>query len=258
MSAGHKRERKYRECGLLFAWKVPDSSSWASFASIVIVALLTTVLLGAVRVRIVPPPRVIERKASTVLVPEYGEGREWSVRAEEGGPFPSKFTPSESPVVKAMETDLIEKSLSEPYQPRLADFVEDTRSLLTVAPRGERVFPRSSEESIAKPVASTAPLMPMIRPLSTLPPGAWPESLPRFDADVTPKMAAATWRFMVEIGERGRVMNSISLDGTALAGSDEAAASARMIGDWLSQVRFGPAAVGAGWIGVEVGFSRKP
>lgn len=257
MSAGHKRERKYRECGLLFAWKVPDSSGWASFTALLIVSLLTTALLGAVRVRIVPPPRVIERKASTVLVPEYGEGREWSVRAEEGGPFPAKFNPSESPVVKAIETEWIDRSLAPRYRPALADFVESSDTPLTVSPRGERVFPKLGSVTEPKADVRVTPLMPMIRPLSPLPVGVWPEELPYFDGVVTPKMAAASWRFMVEVGERGRVLNSVSLDGATLDGSDEAAASSRLIGGWLSQVRFGPSTK-PGWIGLEVEFSRKP
>ena len=64
MSA-NKRELLDRECGLTFSWRSPESSGWGTFSAIVLVSLLATGFLGVVRVRIMPPPRIIERHAGS-------------------------------------------------------------------------------------------------------------------------------------------------------------------------------------------------
>jgi len=251
MNTGTKRERRDRECGLTFAWRIPESSKWAGILSFFIVALLTTVLFATVRVSVMPTPRVIERKATATLVPDWGDGRAWALRAEEEGPFPAAFDPAESVEFQTLEAKAFaELSTKSCRAVHLKDLPDETdAAALPVAVRGERVFPAQPTLEEKVPPTELPPLVPSLTVLSKLPPDSLPRTFPDFDGPVTPAMAAATWHFTLEIGKGGRVK-----DLTSLEGGDEGASKA--IGDWLAQVRFGPGA--AGWIGVEVGFNRKP
>ena len=98
-----KRTRRERECGLGFAWQLPESSTWALFCAVAITGALAVALFGGLRVRVVPPPRVIERKAEAVMIPADAEGRNWEILAQEAGPFPTRFEPASWPAMRALD-----------------------------------------------------------------------------------------------------------------------------------------------------------
>ncbi|MGC4017076.1 MAG: hypothetical protein QM755_21570 [Luteolibacter sp.] len=253
---GTKRERRDRACGLIFAWRVGDTFHVATWMSVVIVVLLGALLLGTVKVRVVPPPRIIERKASTVLVPETTEGRAWVVRAEEEGPFPARFRPGDSEIVRAMEEELLGRPADEPgYRAVLRPFPKESGpGAVLVAARGERVFPVQPPLEPPFAEAAPSPLRPSLTLLAKLPADARPAELPPFYDPVTPEMAAIPWQYMVELDSQGRALRCVSLDGGKPDGEQDE--FSRTLGSWLCHVRFGPGAAKAGWVGVEINFSR--
>ncbi|BCU79620.1 hypothetical protein [Luteolibacter sp. LG18] len=255
---GTKRERKDRASGLIFAWRVGDTFHVATWVSVAIVALLVVILLGTVKVRVVPPPRIIERKASVVLVPRTVEGREWEVRADEEGPFPARFRPEESPIVQALDREMFRPPVTAAgYRSPLREFPRDgAAGGMQVAARGERVFPPQPPLEPLPKEAAPAPLVPGLTMLSKLPADAKPAELPRFQGEVSPEMAATTWQFLVEVGEKGHALRCVALDGAKPDGEQDD--FSRALGTWLCQVHFGPGAAKAGWIAVEIHFSRVP
>lgn len=255
---GTKRERRDRASGLIFAWRVGDTFHVATWMSVSIVILLGAFLLGSIKVRVVPPPRIIERKAAVVLVPNTAEGHAWVVRAEEEGPFPARFRPAESEIVRTMKEEIFRDPVTRPaYRGALREFPQDSGpAAVQVAARGERVFPSQQALEPGVVEAQPLPLQPVLTLLAKLPVDARPQELPPFPDTVSPEMAATTWQYMVEIGAGGRALRCVALDGGKPEGQQDG--FARSLGSWLCHVRFGPGAAKAGWVGVEISFSRKP
>ncbi|MFD0894066.1 hypothetical protein KBB96_03010 [Luteolibacter ambystomatis] len=255
---GTKRERRDRASGLIFAWRVGDTFHVATWMSVAIVILLGAFLLGTLKVRVVPPPRIIERKAAVVLVPNTADGHAWVVRAEEEGPFPARFRPADSGIVREMKEDLFRDPVSRPaYRAVLREFPQDTGpGAVQVAARGERVFPPQLLPESAPVEMDAQPLRPVLTLLAKLPADARPQELPPFPEPMSPEMAATTWQYMVEIGPGGRALRCVALDGGKPEGQQDG--FARSLGSWLCHVRFGPGAAKAGWVGVEISFSRTP
>ena len=253
--SGNKREERDRDSGLTFSWRVPEACGWSTAAAVVLVTLLTIALLGALRVRVVPPPRVIERRASLVMLPETSEGRAWAVNVDEQGPFPAKFDPGSDPAVRAIEEQARHEGFPRSgYRPSLRDLPQEHAATTVAASlRGERIFP---QESAPDRVAGTAPasaLAPVLLPLSNLPASSWPIAFPSFDPTVSPAMASKTWRFMIEIGPNGRVLQHQPIE----VGDDDAAKESILrLGDWIGRLQFGATAK-PGWIAVEVAFTRN-
>lgn len=252
--SGSRKELKDRECGLTFSWRSPEVSGWSTCAAVVLVALLVTAFLGIVRVRITPPPRIIERHAGIVMVPAGEDTQSWAISIDEQGPFPARFEVAADPALNEMERKWMgSQSKRTAYLPSLRDLPADPGPPpVTVSLRGQRVFPSDAAVAANAPPAASPPLRPLVRPLSNLPESVWPREFPTFDQPVPVAVAAGTWRFMLQIGTGGRVVGWQPIEPV----DDEASAVAlRGIGDWLGRLKFGSAAK-PGWIGVEVSFTR--
>ncbi len=252
--SGNKREQSDRECGLTFSWRSPETSGLRTCAAVVVVSLLSVGFLGAIRVRIMPLPRIIERHASVVMIPEGPEKDFWSVSVDEQGPFPSRYEVGMDPVVIEYERAVLAQTRKwTPSRPALRDLpVESGPPAVPVSLRGERFFPEEKP-----PVAQQAPLphsppVPILRPLSHLPMESWPSEFPAYEDQIPASVAAKSWRFMVEIGPGGRVVHQQPLD----RADDEATTTAiQGLSRWIGRVKFGSSAK-PGWIGVELVFTR--
>ena len=250
-----KRTRLHRECGLAFAWMLPEASGWAMFMAILIAGALATFLFTSLRVRVVPPPRVIERKAEVILIPSGAAGREWEIRAQEAGPFPARFEPANWPGFRQIEEAAL-AGLQTPgaRRPELHEWPAEPSSIATpVAMKGQRVLPKVEWKSEPPPVRTGDTRKGWdleLQRLTVLPDDAWPVVLPEFTGELDPTAAAGAWRFLVEVGPDGRVQQCLMLN----ASSDPGGTA---LEQWLRGVRFGPSAAKAGWIGVGVLFKRK-
>jgi hypothetical protein len=251
-----KRTRLHRECGLAFAWMLPEASGWAAFMAILIAGALAAFLFAGLRVRVTPPPRVIERKAEVILIPSGEIGREWEIRAKEAGPFPTRFEPTAWPGFRQME-DAAWASLQTPgaRRPELHEWPEEAVVLATpVAIKGQRFLPKVDWNPVPSPasVADAGKSWDLeLQRLTVLPEDAWPTVLPEFTGELDLTAAAAPWRFLVQIGPDGRVEQCLMLNASSEPGGN-------VLEQWLRGVRFGPSASKAGWIGVGILFKRKP
>lgn len=254
--SGNRREQRDRECGLIFSWRSTEFSTWGTCAAVVIVAVLGTAFFGLVRIRIMPPPRIIERHAAMVMIPSGPEGQAWATSIDEQGPFPSRYDVASDPAVKAIEAAFVDSLRARsPHTPEMRDLpLETAAGSVPVSLRGERIFPRESPE--ARPAIQTSGqlLTPVLVPLSNLPDADRPRELPPYQVPVSPVMAAKSWRFMLELGPRGQVIQQLPIERS----EDAAAGNAlKDIGEWLGRVKFGNSAK-PGWIGIEVSFTRTP
>ncbi len=252
--SGNKREQTDRECGLTFSWRSPETSGLRTCAAVVVVSLLSVGILGAIRVRIMPLPRIIERHASMVMIPEGPERDFWSVSVDEQGPFPARYEVSVDPVVLAHEKAVLAQMRKwAPSRSALHDLpVESGPPAVPVSLRGERFFPEGKAPAAQQATSPLSPLVPTLRSLSQLPVDAWPSEFPGYQDQIPAAVAAKPWRFMLEIGPTGRVVHQQPLE----RGDDEATTAAiQSLARWIGRVKFGPSAK-PGWIGVEVVFTR--
>lgn len=114
-------QRRDRESGLAFNWRVPVSSAGSLFAAVVLVALVAAGLALAVRVRLGAGDRAEPEQGTLVLV--SGEiGGDWlERRAVEAGPFPSRWNPAADPEYVALRREALREAVEAglPYRPEL-------------------------------------------------------------------------------------------------------------------------------------------
>jgi len=250
-----KRTRLHRECGLAFAWMLPEASGWAVFMAILIAGALAAFLFVSLRVRVVPPPRVIERKAEVILIPSGDAGREWEIRAREAGPFPTRFEPTSWPGFRQIEESAL-AGLQTPGTRRaeLHEWPAEQAAIATpVAMKGQRILPKVDWRPEAPPIRTGDARKGWdleLQRLTVLPEDAWPTVLPEFIGELDPTTAAVSWRFLVQINPDGRVEQCLMLNASSEAGGEP-------LEQWLRGVKFGPSAAKAGWIGVGILFKRK-
>jgi hypothetical protein len=250
-----KRTRLHRECGLAFAWMLPEASGWAAFMAILIAGALAAFLFTSLRVRVVPPPRVIERKAEVILIPSGAAGREWEIRAQEAGPFPTRFEPTAWPGFRQLEeAALASLQTNGTRRPELHEWPAEPAVIATpVAMKGQRVLPKVDWKPVLPPIRTGDARKGWdleLQRLTVLPDDAWPMVLPEFTGELDPTAAAASWRFLVQVDPDGRVEQCLMLNASSEAGGT-------VLEQWLRGVRFGPSAAKAGWIGVGILFKRK-
>jgi hypothetical protein len=250
-----KRTRLHRECGLAFAWMLPEASGWAAFMAILIAGALAAFLFTSLRVRVVPPPRVIERKAEVILIPSGAAGREWEIRAQEAGPFPTRFEPTAWPGFRQLEeAALASLQTNGARRPELHEWPAEPAVIATpVAMKGQRVLPKVDWKPVLPPIRTGDARKGWdleLQRLTVLPDDAWPVVLPEFTGELDPTAAAASWRFLVQVDPDGRVEQCLMLNASSEAGGT-------VLEQWLRGVRFGPSAAKAGWIGVGILFKRK-
>jgi hypothetical protein len=177
------------------------------------------------------------------------------LRAREGGPFPSRFEPSESQWAAAIEREAYQAAQwrPDPYVPVLREMPEpDAVRPLQLAARGEPVLPdRRALARVARTMDKPV-LMPVLYPLAGITAGSLPHELPPFDVPVDAAMAAEPWRFLLRLNAAGGVIDCVSLSGGEVAGAVD-------LNAWLRRVSFPaqPAATDR-WIAVGLGFSNQP
>ena len=252
------RDATHRKAGgevsLIFPWRGLDGPSTPKVLAGLVVLGVFAFMLAFVRVDVKAAPRWVEKKASVIYLPAGPDGEMWARRAREGGPFPSRFDPRSWEGMRELEREAM-RSAREPaaaYVPRLRDLPEvDPVPPVSLAAKGERVFPKRAAPSVGGPVAG-AKLAPRLYPLAEIPLESMPAELPAFDAPVSPEMASTPWRFLLRLRPDGRVVDSLSLVGASEAG-------ALLLENWLREVKFGAeVAAGREWLAVGVGFVNKP
>ena len=236
-----------------FRWRGLDGTPFPGLIAMIIVAAGFAFFAATVRIRVSAPQQWVERKASIIHLPTDGEGRMWALRAQEGGPFPAKFDPTEW--AKSLGADdLLTRATrlsTAVYEPKLRELPsDDDIPSLAVVDKGRPVFPKRVSRSGAAPVEVPVRLVPLLYPLAGLSHEEMPKELPPFAEPVDALMASASWRFLVRLREDGSVSECTPLL------NDK---GGEVLAKWLRGVKFSPsAAKQAEWIGIGVGFANQP
>jgi hypothetical protein len=240
----------------VFAWRTRTRSYFSMLAAIGVVSLVTAVLVGTLRVKISVPKPLAPRKASLIYLTNDEQGRALAMRAQEGGPFPSRFQPSQWEGLATMEAAALEESrmaANPPYIPVIRELPPDDKiPSMELASKGEPVFPQRTPVVRAAPDPAKMKLAPTLYPLSGIVPEQIPAQLPPFAGTVDAAMTSATWRFLVRLNPEGGVVECVSLE-------NGGGAAALELSSWLHGIRFQAAESDAfRWIAVAVGFSNQP
>ncbi len=237
----------------VFPWGGLRASSFPKIFAILLAGGAFAVLLTSVRIRVAAPVPWAAPKAAMIQVLDDAEGRSLTLRAREGGPFPSRFEPAAWELASAIEQAAYQAARWRPpsYLPTLRELPEES-ALPRLTKPGAPVLP--VRQPPAEPVALAAKrlLVPALYPLSGITPAEMPRKLPPFDGEVAPAMAAEPWRFLLRVDAAGGVLDCVSL-----TGGDEPGKA--VLEAWLRRVSFQPGPAGTTrWIALGLGFTNQP
>ncbi len=256
MAAATKSHQPPPPTEWVFVWRGRTRSHLSSLAAIALVALVTVVLMGVLRVKIAVPKPLAPRKASLIYLANDEQGRALALLAQEGGPFPSRFEPSQWEGLATMEAaamGAVRAATSPPYAPALRELpVDDPIPVVDLALKGQPVFPLRMPAVRAAVDPVEMKLAPTLYPLSGIAPELIPAALPPFSGTVDGAMTAATWRFLIRLNPEGGVLECVSLEDSGTSGALE-------LSRWLHSIRFAAASSDRPrWIAVAVEFNNQP
>ncbi len=212
-------------------------------------------LIGAARVQVMTPAKTSTRKASLIYLRDDAQGRAWSLRAEEGGPFPSRFKPTQWQGLDELEIGAMEavRYQPRPYVPAMEDLPRPNELESSgLAAKGEMFLPKREATVVPPPDLIQLKPAPMIYALSGISPMAIPTDLPPFAPPIEAEMSAVSWRFLLRLDASGTVSECVSLAKGGVAGGTS-------LESWLSQISFPSAQDGKSrWIAVSVAFINQP
>ncbi len=234
----------------VFPWRGGDKQSFfPRLVAVTVVGIAFAFLITTVQIRVNSPEKLVPRKATVIYLRDDAQGRSLTLRALEGGPFPSRFELSLWQGLPELEAAALEAARFQPpsYAPILQDLPpENPMRPLELAAKGQRYFP---ERASPPPTVLDAPqmkILPVLYPLS----GVSAVSIPPFEAAVDSAMAAADWRFLLRLNADGSVAECVSLGKGGEPGAPE-------LGKWLLRVVFkAESAKTSRWIALGVGFSN--
>jgi len=238
----------------VFPWKQPGRPMASKWIPFLLVTLVFIYILTSVRIHVTPPKPWSALNASLIQVLDNEQGMALTLRAREGGPFPSRFEPRDWAAAPRLEQALADAGhwSPRPYSPTLRDLPHSPMSTaVRLAEEGKPVLPKRVDQPPANPVSAPLKPGPVLRPLSRISAAEVAGALPAFDAAVDAAMIAEDWRFLIQLDATGNVSECISL-----AGGDEAGQTSLI--DWLRRVTFKPDLGKASrWIALGVEFTNQ-
>ena len=238
-----------------FRWRPLGSPLFPKLIALVLVGGCFVFLVTSVRIRVTPPEKVSPRRASVIYLGSDLQGRALSLKAQEGGPFPSRFDLSQWGGLGELERAAMEAIRFQvpAYQPKIEAMppVNEIKPL-SLAPRGERFFPARPQAPEVPLEVTPLKLAPVLYPLSGISGDALPADLPVFEPLVDPEMASGTSRFLLRLNAQGGVAECVSLEKGGGNGAQE-------LEKWLHRIRFKPDSGSISrWIAVGIGFTNQP
>ncbi len=247
------RQKRKEAPEWIFPWRGTRGSPVPKIAAFVIVLGMFAMLFAFFRIQVSTPTPWAAGKATLIRVLDDAEGRALTLRAREGGPFPSRFEPLELEGIR----DRGESALSAvrwqpaPHEPALRELPEMRPGEPRFSSPGAAVLPRRRPPAAAAAVVKTNP-QPVLYPLAGLTMNEMPGKLPDFTDEAPPAMTAEPWRFLLRVNPNGRVRDVVPLVGAAGAGHPPLTA-------WLRRVGFPPSDETAErWIAIGLGFTNQP
>jgi hypothetical protein len=152
----------------VFGWRARKTPWFPKLAALVVAGAAFTFLITMVRIPLQTSGKLAPRKASVIYLRDDGEGRALARRAREGGPFPSRFEPSEWEGFAEIEQAALAAARlqARPYVPEMKDLPAAERiPPLQFAARGESFFPARAAAQHTVPAAPEWVLTPALYPL---------------------------------------------------------------------------------------------
>lgn len=255
MAAGNIISSKSAEApNWVFGWRARKAPWFPNLVALVVASAALAFLVTMVRIPIKTTGKSASQKASVIYLLDDAEGRALVLKAQEGGPFPSRFEPSEWQGFGEIEQAALAAARlqARPYVPEMKDLsAEEKIPPLEFAAKGELFFPDHVAAPQAVPDAPEWALAPTLYPLVGISSDEFPRELPPFEATVDAAMSSAAWRFLIRLNPDGRVADCVSLERGDGVGAGQ-------LESWLRQVNFAadPAAPPR-WIGVGIGFINQ-
>jgi hypothetical protein len=250
VSMRHKREQAPP---WVFAWRAPRQSPLPKVAAVLISLALFGMLFGFLRIRVAAPNPWAASKTTVFRVIDDADGRALTLQAREGGPFPSRFQPSEIVSLRDIENTMLSAAgwQPPPYVPQLRELPAIELPPTALSSPGRLVWPRRQPPA-AVITKQTSVAVPVLYPLAGLDADALPSTLPEFDGEIPPAMRIEPWRFLLKINARGRVRDIVPL-----AGGGEDAGLPALI-NWLRLLEFPHGNTnGDRWVAIGLGFINR-
>lgn len=238
----------------VFHWRGSRTPLFPKLLALAISSAVFGLLITTLRIRVVAPEKSPPHKASVIYLGDDLESRALSLRAREGGPFPSRFELSQWEGLAVMEVNAMHEIgfQRQNYLPALQDLpAENQLQPLRFASKGELFFPKRSPLPSAAPDLAKLKLAPALYPLSGISKDLLPRDLPSFTPPVDAAMSSASWRFLVRLNPEGVVAECVSLEKGGEPGALE-------LETWLHRIPFKPdPAKSFRWIAVGIEFTNQ-
>ncbi len=238
----------------LFHWRGISGPLIPKLLALALIIGLFTFLLS-LKIRLKLPEKTIPRKASVIYLSDDAQGRALTLRAREGGPFPSRFEPVNWQGLSALELAGMDAArlLPKVYSPEMRD-LPDSNQLrpFTLVVQGESFFPMRPKPQNAGPEPVKLKLAPVLYPLAGISQENLPRQLTPLNLPIDSKISSISWRFLLRLNADGVVGECISLE----KGDEKAAAELEA---WLKRIQFQPdPAQPSRWISLGLGFTNQP
>ncbi len=250
-----KKNLRHAAPNWVFSWQPLQESPFQKSWPLLLVATGFAFFLTSLHIRVAPPTPWAALKASVIHVTDDAEGRALTLRAREGGPFPSRFEPSQWDGRSALEEIVTETTrwTPSPYVPSLKNLPDADRIIrLPLAACGLSVLPAPLRRTGGPPSPVKLTRTPVLAPLSGISAAALPREFPPFDGAIDSSMTSENWRFLLNLDAAGNVRDCVFLT----AGHEGSPSPLEM---WLRRVPFLPAPEKASrWIAVGIDFTNQP
>lgn len=241
-------QRRDREVGLTFNWRIPVSSSGTWAVSVLLVGLISAVLATTVRVKIGGDPHREREHGTLVLVPGDQGGDALVRSAIEAGPFPARWNPAADPAYVALRRDALRLATMGglPYRPEIVagEMASDGLGLSSQDFAGG-VFPALPDVRDSGATAEVLEVMLGVRVLDAGPGVSFGHAALPLPAESAGELVGR--RFLVAYDEAGRVVDVVALSSRARRAA---------LVKWLSRGLVRGHSGKAGWISVETMVTR--
>lgn len=238
----------------IFRWRGSRQPLFPRLFTLALVLGAFAFLITTVKIRVDAPKKSVPHQASVIYLADDAQGRALTLRAQEGGPFPSRFVLSQWTGLADLETSAMEAARFQPplYVPQFPDLpAERVAPPLELAAKGVTFFPERVATPTVIPDLGKWQVMPALYPLSGITAAALPKNLPPFDAVVDAAMSSASWRFLIRLSPDGSVAECVSLEKGGEAGAVE-------LEKWLHKTQFQPEPASPfRWISLGIGFTNQ-
>ncbi|RYD17391.1 MAG: hypothetical protein EOP88_26820 [Verrucomicrobiaceae bacterium] len=239
----------------IFPWRGSERPLFPRFLALVLTGAAFTLLVTTVKIQVDTPEKLNPGKASVIYLQDDAQGRALTLRAREGGPFPSRFELSQWQGLAELEASALDavRYQPAPYTPVSEDLPSEDGVLpMELAVKGRQFLPKRIAQVIEEKSVASEKVAPVLYALSGISTENLPTELPRFLPPVDSAMSSASWRFLIRLNADGSVAECVSLEKGAEPGAIE-------LESWLHRILFKPEpSKPVRWISVAVGFTNQP